>query len=666
MKEMPHDIHQLKSLQQFPYVIVGKESGFGIGGLRGLSEIRGVLQISKMENVVRVEDALQANVKDKRYIDELSLNWDGRISNDVTESVAVDDILDKLQPHPNLKQFSLVNYPGVTFPDWLGDPSFLNLGSLKLSGCGNCSTLPPLGQLPCLKHLEISKMKGVVRVGSEFYGNSSSLLYQPFFPSLQTLSFEDMLNWETWLCRGDRYQEFPCLHKLSIKLCPKFNGELPIHVHSLHELNVEKCPLLLVPTLNVPAIRVLQMKKQTCGFTLLDTSEIEVSGVSELKQIPVVPVNLYVTKCDHVESLLEEEVLKTSMDKLKIYDCCFSRSPSKVGIPSTLRLLTISNCTIVDLLLHQLFRCHHPALQNLWINGGTFDSTLPLSFSVSEIFPSLTYFGIYRLKGLEKLCISITEGYTTSLRNLEINGCDDLEYIQLPGLDSISHRISNCSKLRLLVHTHSSLQKLTLEHCPELLFPGEGLPSDLKELQIWVCKQLTPQVDWDLQRLSSLTKFTVMGGCEDVELFPNECLLPSSLTSLSILSLPNLKSLHGKGLQQLSSLVQLHITRCSELQSLTGYVLQHLVSLKELQIYSCRRLQSLTEAGLHYLNALETLDIQACCVLQFLTKERLPESVSCLIVDLCPLLEQQCEFEKGPEWCYIAHIPKIMINDVLF
>ena len=32
MKEMLHDIHQLESLQQLPCVIVGKESGFGIGG----------------------------------------------------------------------------------------------------------------------------------------------------------------------------------------------------------------------------------------------------------------------------------------------------------------------------------------------------------------------------------------------------------------------------------------------------------------------------------------------------------------------------------------------------------------------------------------------------------------------------------------------------------
>lgn len=665
MKEMPHDIHQLRSLQQLPYVIVAKESGFGIGGLSGFSDIRGVLEISKMENVVRAEDALQANMKDKRYVDKLSLKWDGRISNEVTGSGAVEDILDKLQPHQNLKHLSLVNFPGATFPDWLGDSSFLNLGSVKLSGCGNCSTLPPLGQLPCLKHLEISKMKGVVRVGSEFSGNSSFLkLNQPPFPSLQTLSFEDMLNWEKWLCCEGRDEVLPRLRELSIKLCPKFTGALPMHLDSLEEVNVENCPLLLVPTLNVPAIRGLHLKRQTCGFTPIDTSEIEISGVSELKQLPAVPVNLYLTKCDHVESVLEE-VLETNMDKLRIYDCCFSRSPSKVGIPSTLRLLTISNCTKVDLLLHQLFRCHHPVLQNLWINGGTYGSTVPLSFSVSEIFPSLTYFGIYRLEGLEKLCISISEGNPASLRNLEINGCADLEYVELPGLDSMCNRISYCSKLRQLVHTHSSLQKLTLEHCPELLFPQDGFPSDLRELQIWFCNKLTAQVDGDLRRLSSLTKFTIMGGFEDLESFPNQCLLPSSLTSLSISSLPNLKSLYGKGLQQLSSLVKLHITRCSELQSLTGYVLQHLVCLKELQIHSCRRLQSLTEAGLHYLNALEILDIQGCRELQYLTEKRLPDSISCLIVDHCPLLEQQCAFEKGPQWCYISHIPKILINDVL-
>ena len=153
-------------------------------GLREFPEIQGILKTSKMENVVRVEDALQANMKDKRYMDELSLNWKEMISRDVIQiNGVIDNVLSRLQPHPNLKQLSIIKYPGVTFPDWLGDPSFLNLGSLKLWGCGNCSTLPPLGQLPCLKLLEISDMKGVVRVGGEFYGNSSFSL-QPSFPSL--------------------------------------------------------------------------------------------------------------------------------------------------------------------------------------------------------------------------------------------------------------------------------------------------------------------------------------------------------------------------------------------------------------------------------------------------------------------------------------------------
>ena len=342
----------------------------------------------------------------------------------------------------------------------------------------------------------------------------------------------------------------------------------------------------------------------------------------------------------------------------------FLRIPKQRWLTHYIESLLISNCTKLDLLLPELFRCHHPTLENLSINGGTYDNSLPLSFSILDISPRLTNFTINGLKGLEKLYISISEGDPTSLRKLEIKGCANLVYIQLPALDSVSHEIHNCSKLKLLAHTHSSLQKLSLMYCPELLFHKEGLPSSLRELQIWFCNQLTFQVDWDLQRLASLTHFTIFGGCEDVELFPKECPLPSSLTFLAIYGLPNLKSLDSKGLQQLTSLVKLDIRKCPELQSLTGSVLQHLVSLKELQIQHCPRLQSLTKAGLHYLTTLEILHIYSCREFQYLTRKRLSDSVSCLIVDPCPLLKQQCQFEKGPEWCYISHIPNIIINEL--
>ncbi|KAJ9685851.1 hypothetical protein PVL29_017787 [Vitis rotundifolia] len=646
LKEMPNDMDQLKSLQKLPNFIVGQKGGFRSGGLRKLSEIRGRLEISKMENVVGVEDALQANMKDKKYLDELSLNWSQGISHDATQ----DDILNRLTPHPNLKKLSIGGYPGLTFPDWLGDGSFSNLVSLQLSNCGNCSTLPPLGQLPRLVHIKISKTSGVVMVGSEFYGNSSSSLH-PSFPSLQTLSFEDMSNWEKWLCCGGICGEFPRLQELSIRKCPKLTGELPMHLSSLQELNLKDCPQLLVPTLNVPAARALQLKRQTCGFTASQTSEIEISDVSQLKQLPVVPHNLYIRKCGSVESLLEEEILQTNIHDLYISDCSFLRSLYKVGLPTTLKSLSISNCTKVDLLLPELFRCHHPVLENLSIEGGSCDS-LSLSFSILDIFPRLTDFQISDLEGLEELCISISEGDPTSLRNLEIQGCPNLVYIELPALDSMCHEISNCSKLRILrvlAHTHSSLQELCLKDCPELLLHREGLPSNLRRLDIRRCNQLTSQVDWDLQRLTSLTHFTINGGCEGVELFPKE-------------NLPNLKSLDNKGLQQLTSLRQLGIENCPELQFSTGSVLQRLISLKILGIYECGRLQSLTEAGLHHLTTLESLRIWECPRLQYLTKERLPDSLSDLYVYNCPPLEQRLQFEKGEEWRYISHIREIVID----
>ena len=73
-------------------------------GLREFPEIQGILKTSKMENVVRVEDALQGHMKDKRYLDELSLNWKDMIISDVIQiNGVIDNILSWLQPHPNLK-----------------------------------------------------------------------------------------------------------------------------------------------------------------------------------------------------------------------------------------------------------------------------------------------------------------------------------------------------------------------------------------------------------------------------------------------------------------------------------------------------------------------------------------------------------------------------------
>ena len=117
-----------------------------------------------------------------------------------------------------------------------------------------------------------------------------------------------------------------------------------------------------------------------------------------------------------------------------------------------------------------------------------------------------------------------------------------------------------------------------------------------------------------LQDLHSLRQIRIFGdNCKEVESFPEEALLPPTLTDISISSFPKLKSLKG---------------------------FQHLTSFKKLYILGCPKLQYLPEEGF-------------------------PTTLSSLIIDSCPLLKQRCEREKGEEWPKIAHIPNIEIDGEL-
>ncbi|KAJ9687454.1 hypothetical protein PVL29_016085 [Vitis rotundifolia] len=636
LREMPSHIGHLKCLQNLSYFIVGQKSGSGIGELKELSDIKGTLRISKLQNVKCGRDAREANLKDKMYMEELVLAWDWEAGDIIQDG----DIIDNLQPHTNLKRLSINRFGGSRFPTWVANPLFSNLQTLELWKCKNCLSLPPLGKLPSLEHLEISGMNRIERVGSEFYhyGNASS-------------SIAWMDNWEKWLCCGCRRGEFPRLQELYMGYCPKLTGKLPKQLRSLKKLEIVGCPQLLVASLRVPAISELtmvdcgklQLKMPASGFTALQTSHVKILNISQWKQLPVGVHSLSITECDSVETLIEEELLQSKTCLLKYLEityCCLSRSLCRVGLPTNaLESLEISHCSKLEFLLPVLLRCHHPFLKHILIRDSTCDS-LSLSFSLS-IFPRLDRFEIYNLEGLEFLSILSSEGDPTSLNFLLIRECPDLVYIELPALNSASYKISNCLKLKLLKHTLSTLESLSLFHCPELLFQRDGLPSNLRRLYISSCNQLTSQVDWGLQRLASLTKFTINGGCQDMESFPDECLLPSTITTLRIERLPNLRSLDSKGLQQLTSLSDLDIGNCPEFQSFGEEGLQHLTSLTTLSISNCSELQSFVEEGLQHLTSLTTLSISNCSKLQSFGEEGLQHltSLTTLSITNCSTLQ---------------------------
>jgi hypothetical protein len=231
---------------------VGKGSCSKIKELRPLLHLRGTLCISRLENVIKHEEAREARLIEKHNLHGLSLEWSGSLheSQDRTSEL---DVLNMLQPHEGLKRLTVRHYGGAEFPTWLRVPSFSNMVLLNIESCEKCTSLPTVGQLPSLKNLFIKGMASVKNIGSEFYGDGCS---QPF-RLLETLHLENMLEWENWIpC-----EEFPKLLELSFIRCPKLVGKLPNHLPLLQNIVINECRQFVISISSFPELCKLKIER---------------------------------------------------------------------------------------------------------------------------------------------------------------------------------------------------------------------------------------------------------------------------------------------------------------------------------------------------------------------------------------------------------------------
>uniref|UniRef100_A0A2N9F514 R13L1/DRL21-like LRR repeat region domain-containing protein n=1 Tax=Fagus sylvatica TaxID=28930 RepID=A0A2N9F514_FAGSY len=219
LKEMPLQMRKLRNLQKLTAFVVGKHSGSSIRELGELRHLSGTLSILNLQEIDYGRDAMEAKLKDKKFLSELVLQW----GDDTNDSENERNVLEWLCPHTNLKALTIEHYGGTSFPIWLGDRSFSNMVSLNLVNCKYCSFLPPLGQLPALKELSIAG--------------------------------------------EDEGRLFSTLQELCIIRCPKLRSGLPNHLPSLTHLTIEECQQLVASLPLSPAIHELKLKD--CGKVLL-------------------------------------------------------------------------------------------------------------------------------------------------------------------------------------------------------------------------------------------------------------------------------------------------------------------------------------------------------------------------------------------------------------
>ncbi|KAJ6959004.1 hypothetical protein NC653_037322 [Populus alba x Populus x berolinensis] len=554
LKEMPSKMGKLTQLRILESYIVGKDSGSSMKELGKLSHIRKKLSIRNLRDVANAQDALNADLKGKKKIEELGLMWDGNTDDTRHER----EVLERLEPSENVKQLVITGYGGTTFPGWLGKSSFSNMVKLKLFGCTYCTALPPLGQLPSLEELEIEGFDEVVAVGSEFYRSDPSM--EKPFKSLKMLKFEGMKKWQEW--KTDVDGAFPHLAELRIKHCPTLTNALPSHLPCLWRLYIQECPQLVVSIPEAPMLYLINVSEG-------DGSRINgLTGQLGISDQPSTP-------CLH-----------------------FKRDPQLKGMEQ-MSHLDASLFTDIKIEECSSFKCCQ-----------------------LDFLPQVSALTIEHCLNLESLCIG--ERPVPALCHLTISHCPNLVSFPKGGLaapDLTSLVLEGCLYLKSLPENMRSLlpslQDLQLISLPEVdSFPEGGLPFKLNTLYIVDCIKLKV---CGLQALPSLSCFRLTGN--DVESFEEET-LPSTLTTLEINRLENLKSLDYMGLYHLTSLQRLCILGCPKLESISELALP-----SSLQYLYLRNLESLDYMGLHHLTSLDTLKIKSCPKLEFISEQVLPSSL---------------------------------------
>ncbi|KAE9459892.1 hypothetical protein C3L33_08203, partial [Rhododendron williamsianum] len=439
-----------------------------------------------------------------------------------------------------------------------------NLETLLLSNCQLLTTLPSeLVKLILLRRLDLS---------------GTNLKEMP----MQMSRLKDLQELTTFVvgnCNGSGINELKDLDLLrgtiSISGLQNLIGDLP-KGHSLVRLKIKECPELVASLPRITSMRELVL--QECQGLLL-----EWQGISSLEIVKI---------SSFASNFASELLTLTNLKQLKVSWC------PKLVFPlycyTSLERLSFSECESLKSLPLGLF----PKLRSLEINSCVNFENLLLPNEIE----------------LQNLPL---------LETLYIRFCDNM--VSFPGRGLPAPNLSDlwvcyCKKLKALPEQMRtllpSLQRLIVWICPEIeSFPEGGLPYKLHVLWIWNCKKLVGnRRDWGLQTLPYLSTFTLEGESEDVlESFPEEGLLPSTLTKLEIGDLKNLKSLNKRGLELLDSLEAMEIRNCPQLKSLPD--------------------------------------------------EGLPTTLSELLIEDCPSLKSRCRREEGEDWYKVAHIPGIIMDD---
>ncbi|KAJ9185681.1 hypothetical protein P3X46_005281 [Hevea brasiliensis] len=447
-KTLPPNIGSLKGLHNLHTFRVGNQTGYELRQLKEMAHLTGTLHISNLENAV---DAAEAKLNEKERLEKIVFEWTSREVSSQDEA-AEETVLERLQPHSDLKELAISHYGGARFPPWMTDGQLRKLVSISLYNCTKCKVLS-FDQLPSLRSLHIKKMQ-----------------------ELEILQCSSLLQLRISDCnRLTELTEFlPYLRVLKIKRCASLKA-LPVTPSLMFLTLVDNLVLedwqekvLQLISRNDQGENVSQIHHSFMGLL-----EMKVIDCPKLEALPRVfaPQKLEISGCELLTALpptgfsqrLQHLALDRSNNRILL---------RKIPETSSLYSLVISNMANV-VSLPKL--PHLPGLKALHIHNC--DDLESLS-EEEESFRSLTSLRLLSIQGCQKLLTLPNEGLPTLLECLSVSSCRKLQ------------SLGSKETLKSL----TSLKDLYIEDCPLLRsFPEDGLPTSLRHLYIEKCPELTEQ-----------------------------------------------------------------------------------------------------------------------------------------------------------------------------
>nr|XP_043611876.1 putative disease resistance RPP13-like protein 1 [Erigeron canadensis] len=265
LKKLPLGIGELRNLQTLSKVIIEEENGFQISELKWLKDLQGQLYIKGLDKVIDPAQAKDANLQQKKGLEDLYMEWGTHHGKPTTEY----EVLERLRaPHNKLKKLEIAGYGGTEFPRWIGDPSFHRLTELTLRDCKNCTHLPTFGQTSlrklgiysCPKLVSIKGEEEMINVGSSIIrslrqvilSNCDSLESYCCQNSVESLYIRNCLSMTTLSFSIFQEEDLPSslssyssLKILEVSHCKNIKSIFQEHLQSLTSLEVMgiyKCP----------------------------------------------------------------------------------------------------------------------------------------------------------------------------------------------------------------------------------------------------------------------------------------------------------------------------------------------------------------------------------------------------------------------------------------